>query len=130
MNAGSVATIFLAGAVAFMVPLAALAEVSDKVLTIPQIWWWSVPGAVVAFVAWRYRYWCGFVVMLPAVSRSLAAVATVLDTHVGPAIRAEQGWPYIASAYGSFALVLTACIGGAFLRRARRTASLRGSTTQ
>src|SRR5690242_13670916 len=116
MNTGFLGKSILVGAVLLGVPLPALAEVSDKVLTIPQIWWWSVPAGIAAFFAWRYSYRCGLVISLLAFLRPVAAVVAVLDTHVGPAIRVEQGWPYIASAYGSFALVLAACIGGALLR--------------
>jgi hypothetical protein len=117
MNRRFTSPIVLATIASLTFVLPASAEVSDKVITIPEMWWWSVPGALAAFFAWRYRTWTGLIVSAVALHSSVMAIATVLDEYVGPAIRTEQGWPYVASAFGSFTLVLAFSVAGALLRR-------------
>ena len=61
-----------------LTPTHAFAEVSDKVLSIPEVWLWSGLGAVVAFAASRYRLWAGLLVSPVAALVSVAAIATVI----------------------------------------------------
>jgi hypothetical protein len=110
----------VAAIAAWVAPIPAVAEVSDKVLSIPEIWLWSGLGAVVAFAAWRYRFWAGLLVSLPASLFAIATIAEVRDPYVGPAILMEQGWLYVASAYGSFVLIVVAALLGDYARRSSR----------
>ena len=49
----------------------------------------------------------------------------VIDPELGPAIRAELGLAYVASAFGSALVVLAVCAAGAALRfRERQTRRL------
>ncbi len=111
-----IATLLLA------LPRAAAAEVSDKVASIPSIWLWALLGALAGFAAWRWRLWLGAVLSPVLFFPTLGAVLTVTDPYVGPAIRNEQGFSYVGSAFGSAALVLIAFATGAVLRvRSRRS---------
>src|SRR5262245_56767860 len=108
-------------AATLLVPMRAFAEVSDKVVSIPEVWLWSGLGAVVAYAASRYRLWAGLLVSPAAALVSGAAIATVMDPHVGPAVVEEQGWPYVATAYGSLGSIVLAVVAGTYLRRSSRS---------
>ena len=120
MSRRQLALIHLAAIAACAAPVSALAEVSDKIPPLSQIWLWSGLGAIVAFAAWRYRLWAGLLVSLPASVVPIATIAEVRDPYVGPAILEEQGWLYAASAYGSLVLIVVAALLGEYARRSSR----------
>jgi hypothetical protein len=94
-------------------PLAALAEVSDKII-LPHTM--SVGAVVLGLAAVFLNYrWPRFspVVAIVSISLSSQGVAVVLDDFVGPAAIAEQGMSYKYVAFGTVAFVALANIAGA-----------------
>ncbi len=117
MRHPSLITAFNAGAVVFLLPPPALAEVSDKIETIPEHWAMGLLLGLLGFVAWRWRKWAGIVFLLVSLPFATVGIAIIADSHVGPAALSEQGWPYAAAAIGRLVLAWAGLAAGALLHR-------------
>ena len=81
--------------------LPALAEVSDKVATVPQLWLTALLAGVAALLASRYRFLLGLLLLPVSLFLSFAALEPINDPYVGPAVISELGNLYVLSGYGS-----------------------------
>ena len=108
-----------------LLPLPALAEVSDKVASIPQLWLTGVLGGVVAFLASRYRVALGVILLPVSLFLIFVGLEPVRDPYVGPAVVSEQGQIYVVAVYVSAILLLALHLAGLWLgwRRWHRTAA-------
>jgi hypothetical protein len=110
--------------VAFATALPAFAEVSDKMPSIWQLWLQGGVIAVLLFALGRIRLWTAAIAVAVAFFIAFGSYDMVNDEHVGRAVRAEQGTPYVAAAYGSAALCIVAgaaaVVGALRARRSRR----------
>ena len=100
-------------------PQPALAEVSDKMTTIPAMWIQGLVVAIVLFLLVRRHIWASGFGVLVVVFFAYASYSTFDDPYIGPAIIKEQGWPYVTAAYGSTALMGLGLLGGIYLNRRR-----------
>lgn len=100
---------------ALAVPAAASAEVSDKVLAIPQHWFIALPIAALTFAAGSFRWWLGAPLAVVPILSFAGTIELSIDPEVGAALWREQGWPYFASLWFSDFLMLGALLVG--LRR-------------
>jgi hypothetical protein len=64
------------------------AEVMDKEPTVTANWTWAVFSAVLAVIAWRWRWWVGAIVSTLALTGIFFMYQEITDPFVGPAIRA------------------------------------------
>jgi hypothetical protein len=108
-----------------LLPLPALAEVSDKVASVPQLWLTGVIAGVVALLAGRYRFTLGVILLPISIFLVFAGLEPVRDPFVGPAIISEQGQAYAVAAYGSAFVLLALHLAGLWLswRRRQRAAA-------
>ena len=89
-----------------------LAEVSDKMMSFPQLLLWNVGLIVVAWWLVRRSRW---LVLIPLFMAAIFAVGTVdelRDPHVGPAVMHELGYPYVALSVLPFLAVAGLLIRG------------------
>ncbi|WP_444886891.1 hypothetical protein [Microbulbifer sp. JMSA008] len=98
-------------------PLPALAEVSDKMTSIPVMWAQGAVGAIILMFLIRRFIWASVLGFLVVAFFTYASYATFDNPHIGPAIIKEQGTPYIVAAYGSAALMAVGLCWGIFLNR-------------
>jgi len=103
-----------------LLPLPAFAEVSDKVASIPQLWIIASAVGVVTFLASRYRFALGLVLLPVSVLLILAGLEPVRDSFVGPAVISEQGQAYVVAVYGSATILLALHLAGLWLGWRRR----------
>ena len=108
----------LAAAITFC-PAVAVAEVSDKIASIPVIWvQGAIIGAIVSFAAW-FRWWLAF----PAVLFALFLVFGMLDLWADPymreAILHEHGSVYFVTLASEIALIVIGAAFGAWFGYAR-----------
>jgi hypothetical protein len=104
-------------ATVILFPTWAFAEVSDKMPSVARIWiQGGIVGAVGFFIA-RYRLWAGLVFGLVTIFFCIGTYGLISDPFVGPAIKAEQGNPYLFAVYGSIILVSVPLIAGLYARR-------------
>lgn len=89
------------------------AEVSDKMPSIAQLWLQGGLLAALMFGFGRLRVWTAVIAIVLACFLAIGSYDMVNDEHVGRAIRAEQGSPYVAAAYGSASLCLFAAAAAA-----------------
>lgn len=97
------AVLLLVGTIALL-PSPALAEVSDKVLSITQLW--LVSGFIVAtsyLIGLIRPYVSLFMVPIGMMNFWIIIVDMMHDPSVGPAIRNELGDPYLITGYLSVA---------------------------
>ncbi len=87
-----------------LVPSIARAEVSDKIPSIGFLWLAALAFAGVALLLARLRWWLPAVLAPVTLVFVVASVDQMRDPYLRAAIWAEQGWPYVASLYGSSAL--------------------------
>ena len=108
-----------------LLPVPALAEVSDKVASIPQLWLTGAFAGVVAFLASRYRVALGAILLPVSAFFVFAGLEPIRDPYVGPAIISEQGPIYVVAVYGSTIILLALHVAGLWLgwRRWRRAAA-------
>ena len=97
-----------------------LAEVSDKVLSIPQLWTHGIIGGVILFMLIRYSAWFITLGLAVVLFFGLVAYETIADPFVGPAIVKEQGNTYIVASYGSVILIVLGSIVGVVANIKRR----------
>ncbi|WP_155735506.1 hypothetical protein [Pseudoalteromonas luteoviolacea] len=90
---------------AFFISYDAVAEVSDKMATIPELWLHGlIFGVPVYFLtAWRKGFL--FLGISFALLFAYAAYATLSDPYVGAAIIKEQGIPYIIASYSAAVII-------------------------
>ncbi|WHI53005.1 hypothetical protein P3339_09655 [Microbulbifer sp. MLAF003] len=100
-------------------PLPALAEVSDKMTSIPVMWIQGAVGAIVLLLVIRRFIWASAFGALVVAFFTYASFATFDDPHIGPAIIKEQATPYIVAAYGSAVLMGVGLCCGIYLNRRR-----------
>ena len=98
----------------------ALAEVSDKVMSIPQLWTYGIIGSVILFTLIRYSAWFVVLGLVVVLFFCLVSHQTIADPFVGPAIVKEQGNNYIVASYGSVILMVLSSIVGVFANIKRR----------
>ena len=103
-----------------LLPLPALAEVSDKVASVPQLWLTGVLAGVVAFLAGRYRVALGAILLPVSMFLIFAGLEPIRDPFVGPAIISEQGQTYVVAVYGSAIILLALHLAGLWLGWRRR----------
>ena len=100
-------------------PSIAFAEVSDKMASIPALWLQGTVGAVILFALGRYSYVLAALGFLVCIFWLIGTYETFADPYIGPAIRYEQGVPYVFAAYGSSAMLFLG-LGAGFVQRLRR----------
>jgi hypothetical protein len=104
---------------ALIISFGAVAEVSDKMATIPELWLQGfLFGVPVYFLtAWRK----GFLILgvLLTVFFAYAAYATLSDPYVGVGIIKEQGTPYIIASYSAAAIIVLCSALGLIKNRAQ-----------
>ena len=106
------------------IPGAALAEVSDKVASVPSLWITAFAAGALALLAGRYKLLLGVALLPISLFLVAASLEPVLDPYVGPAVVQEQGEAYLASVYASCAVILSLHLFGLWLGfRRRRTAA-------
>jgi len=96
-----ITTVFL-----ILLPSLALAEVSDKVPTISQLWSQGFIIGLIAFMGSIYRIWTGVISGLLALFFSFYISQILTDPFVGSAIINEQGTSYIIAVWGSIVLMI------------------------
>lgn len=95
-----------------LAPLEALAEVSDKVPSIPYVWSVAAISSVVYFLASRYRRSLALVLgTLPAVWFA-SLLLEIHSSDVGMYLYREQGISYYAHAYAALILLVSSAIFG------------------
>jgi hypothetical protein len=99
------------GAIALL-PASAVAEVSDKAATIPEHWFFAVPGSLILFLAGRYRWWLGALLAIVPAFLVIGSFEMTRDPDIGPALWREQGLTYFASLWASDLLLLIALCAG------------------
>lgn len=102
-----------------LMPLSVLAEVSDKMASIPFMWVQGVVGAIVLLFLIQRFIWASVFGVLVVTFFTYASYATFADPYIGPAIIQEQGTPYIIAAYGSVTLMGLGLCTGIYLNRRR-----------
>jgi len=104
-----------------LAPPAAVAEVSDKVPSLGEIWGIATVAAMALLLAARYRPWLLAVALPIALLWFGALLAEIHSADVGPALVREQGVQFVVWADLVGALMMAACVAGwVWRRRARR----------
>jgi hypothetical protein len=96
------------GLAAAIAPTAALAEVSDKIPSLPQIWGIAGVAALALLLAMRFKPRISWLI-LPLLG--LWFTTLLLEVHsadVGPAIVSEQGVGYVVQVYLAAGLAVVA----------------------
>ena len=86
----------------------ALAEVSDKMATIPELWLHGIVFGLGIYFLIRWRIGFILLAILFITFFAYAAFSTLSDPHVGVAVIREQGTPYIIASY-SAPVIITIC---------------------
>lgn len=103
-------------------PNVALAEVSDKIITINQMIIISAICFIIAVMAnyLRPTIYLAIPIFLLTAFFSSGGLFTVLDEFVGPDVIKEQGNIYSVVAYGSFVFVLLGNLAGYITGKRRK----------
>tara|TARA_B110000003_G_scaffold198066_1_gene196718 strand:- start:1193 stop:1567 length:375 start_codon:yes stop_codon:yes gene_type:complete len=98
-----------------IIPLTARAEVSDKII-LPDMMlaYVIVLGSLGFFLNKKWPLFSPVVILITGVLAS-GGLATVYDTHIGPAAIKEQGQSYVYFAYIEFITVLVINLIGCYL---------------
>ena len=102
-----------------LLPFPALAEVSDKMPTITQLWLQGLIGAILLLLLIRRFIWASILGFCVVPFFAFASYDMLADPFVGPAIMKEQGTSYIVSAYGSVVLMFAGLAVGIYLNLKR-----------
>jgi hypothetical protein len=100
-----------------LVPSIAQAEVSDKIPSVGFLWLASLAFVGVALLLARLRWWLPAVLVPVTLVFVLALADQMRDPYLRAAIWAEQGWPYVASVYGSCALFVVVQVAALWIGR-------------
>jgi hypothetical protein len=117
-------TIYLGVTVFFVlasIPRAAIAEVSDKCLSIQDHWVIALPMAVILLLVARWRWWMTFPLGLLTAILVFAEMELPNDSYFGSALLQEQGWAYFVSMWASEMHLVAALVGGGYLGWQRRS---------
>jgi hypothetical protein len=82
----------------------AIAEVSDKILSIPGMWLQAILIGGLAILAGRLRWWLGLPFLILPLVIALATFGRRHDPEMAPAIIEDQGLVYFQYSYASAAL--------------------------
>ena len=104
-------------ALLLLLPVSAIAEVSDKMATQPGLWFSGLIAGILVAAAVRWTKWLNLIGVPLVVLFFYFAYDTLAQPNIGPAIIREQGVPYIIALYGSAVLVLLGLIAGNYLRK-------------
>jgi len=96
-------------------PVAAYAEVSDKMATVAQLWAQGIIVAIVLLLLVRWSTWFSILALMVIALFGFSTYETFTDPYIGQAILNEQGIPYMLSSYGSVALMLVGYLAGILL---------------
>ena len=99
------------------------AEVSDKVMLVPEIWGIGLGAAVVGFLGAYFRPWT---LILLATVPAYWFITFLVEIHfsdIAPALRAEQGPAYYVQTYAAIGLWILGLSAGWILNK-RRSAAL------
>lgn len=96
----------------FTVPSEALAEVSDKIPSILNIWIFGVVGTVVLFVLAYFSRWLFFLGLGFVGIMTYGSISMITEPHLGEAIIREQGLKYPVSLFATDLLMLCGAVGG------------------
>jgi hypothetical protein len=110
----------LAPLLALVVATPAASEVLDKEPGQLLTWGWSVIAAGIGYGLCRLRPWLGAVSLPLGLLLIVAIVLKLADPFVGPAILAEAGWPYVASAVAATIVIVSGHAAGIVAHRRRR----------
>ncbi|RAP57078.1 hypothetical protein [Oleiagrimonas sp. MCCC 1A03011] len=104
-----------------LLPSVAVAEVSDKMATIPEVLVQGAVAAAIAFAVSRFRWWLVFIAASWALLLAVGAYGLWEEKHMREAVLHEQGIKYFVALSAEFGCVVASGVLGAFLnRRARR----------
>jgi hypothetical protein len=106
-----------------LAPSAALAEVSDKVATVPQLWLTAILAGTVALLAGRHRLLLGLCLLPVSLFLVLATLEPINDPYVAPAVISELGYSYVSAGYGSALTLLGLHAVGLWLGWRRKRAA-------
>lgn len=99
-----------------------MAEVSDKVPTLGDLWIWVAALTILAFFAGVWRWWAAVLVALFSVLSARGMASELQSFDVGPAIVKELGPAYVNAAWvavgAQVALPAVAGLVGWLLHRA------------
>ena len=101
-------------------PMAASAEVSDKIPSVTSLWVTAAVIGALGLAAGMHRLAFGVAVTLAAALVGWSSLYLAQETEIRSAILAEQGAAYYSSLYWSSALMLVACAAGLALGWLRR----------
>jgi hypothetical protein len=83
----------------------AYAEVSDKVISIPDMLTWGAGAGLLGLIACRYRSVLIWITLPIGLLLTAEGLATIHDRFVGPAIVHEAGAAYAIAAYAALFFV-------------------------
>ena len=104
-------------------PGVALAEVSDKIASVPSLWTTALAAGGLALLVGRFKLLLGVALLPISLFLVAASLEPLLDPYVGPTVLREQGERYAASVYGSCAAILSLHLFGLWLGLRRRRAA-------
>ena len=114
----------IAAVTCLLMPCLCMAEVSDKVVLVSEIWGIGVGAAVAGFFGAYFRPWT---LIFLATAPAYWFITFLFEIHfsdIALALRAEQGISYYAQTYAAIGLWILALSAGRILNK-RRSAALR-----
>ncbi len=99
-----------------------MAEVSDKVNSVPEIWGIGLAASAIGFMGAYFRPWT-LVLLVPVTAYWF--IAFLLEIHfsdIAPALRVEQGAAYYVHTYAALVLWIVGVWAGWILRKRRSAA--------
>ena len=104
--------LMLVASMVVLLPVPALAEVSDKEPAASLFWAVGVPAALLCLVSARVRPWLGVIVFAPAAIWFATLFLELHSADVGRFLRIEQGNIYYLQAYAAFGAVVGGLVLG------------------
>ena len=101
----------------FLLPSVAVAEVSDKMATIPEVLIQGAAAAAIAFAVSRFRWWLIFIAAGWALLLTVGACGLWEEKHMREAVLHEQGIKYFAAFLAEVGCVVAGGVFGALLNR-------------
>ena len=100
------------GLLLLLLPVAASAEVGDKVASIPALWWQAAAIGLAGLLAGGYRFLLGCVVLLFAGLFAWAGASMLSEPHMSESLARELAGHYAPAVYGSSALMFALILLG------------------